>query len=136
MVERTWHESAYLRDLENHADDSSIKAGSHRQCWRPAMGCDGDDCRSHAYRLCECDQLAPGPGGDASTGVGRTRGTRRGLGANRARTPCRKRNAWTDRRRARCRFSVYEWPFSCSYGSVESASLKRKDRKSTRLNSS
>ena len=62
LVERPRIESAYLRNMENYADDSPIETASDRQRGRTAVGRHGNHWRGNADCLRECDEFIAGEG--------------------------------------------------------------------------
>src|SRR5580704_12473625 len=75
VFERPGIESAYLRDLENYADDPAAEAGSRGKCERGSVGGDGNNWAGDADRLRQRDESPAGKGRVAETGTSGARGT-------------------------------------------------------------
>ncbi len=125
MMPFAFNRGTYLRDVENHADDSTVETGSDRQRERIVVGGDGDDWLGDVDWLRECSEFVAGAGGGATAGVGRSRGAWGGLGTHRARTACGKRDAGVDGWGDWCRLGICGRTFSRDDRSGESASIKR-----------
>src|SRR5580692_10307601 len=125
VFERSGIESAYLRDLENHADDSAVEAGSRRKCERRAVGSDGNDWAGDADRLRQRNESPARKSRVAATGTGGARGAWRQLAAHHQWTISGKRDAGAARRNRWRWTGLRGRAFPCSDRAGELAAVER-----------
>src|SRR5438094_27415 len=125
LVERAPHRSACLRDVENHAQHSSVEARGNRQRERCPVGRDGNDRIGDADRLRQCSEFIAGKSRGATAGIGGTRGARGGARTHRPGTPRREPDAWAAGWHAWCGVRQWRRAPALSPGSGQLAPSKR-----------